>query len=93
MWTVVGPFDGGALGQTNFASAFFAISTNTFVYSKLEHKVLKAGKSYPLGRHRPDGHPLSINSKKVSKDFCDIVVGTYTLDNLVSVSWICHHST
>jgi hypothetical protein len=45
-----------------------------------ETKLLKTNKSYALGRK---DRPLVIASKKISHDHCDIVVGDYTVDDVV----------
>ena len=53
-----------------------------------ESKLLKTNKSYTLGRK---DQPLVIASKKISKDHCDIVVGDYTIDDVVR--WLSTYFT
>ena len=60
----------------------FYIYCPSYLYSmpKSETKLLKTDRSYTLGRKE---QPLVIASKKISKDHCDIVVGDYTVDDVV----------
>ena len=55
-----------------------------------ESKLLKTNKSYTLGRK---DQPLVIASKKISKDHCDIVVGDYTVDDVVRWLSTCFTSS
>jgi hypothetical protein len=84
MWLLTGPFDGKSGQDTSFQSVYIQVLhlCPNYVHSRpmSESKLLKTNKSYTLGRK---DQPLVIASKKISKDHCDIVVGDYTVDDVV----------
>ena len=65
-----------------FKVCTFYIFVRIIFHSSLmsESKLLKTNRTYTLGRKE---QPLVIASKKISKDHCDIVVGDYTVDDVV----------
>ena len=82
MWLLTGPFDGNFGQDTSFQSVYILHFCSNYPHSRSmsESKLLKTNKSYTLGRK---DRPLVIASKKISKDHCDIVVGDYTVDDVV----------
>lgn len=82
MWLLTGPFDGKFGQDTSFQSMYILYLCPNHLHLRpvLESKLLKTNKSYTLGRK---DNPLVIASKKLSKDHCDIVVGEYTVDDVV----------
>ena len=82
MWLLIGPFDGEIGRETSFQSkSLVHFVQNIFISDPTsETKLLKTNKSYALGRK---DRPLVVASKKISHDHCDIVVGDYTVDDVV----------
>ncbi|THH18656.1 hypothetical protein EW146_g2373 [Bondarzewia mesenterica] len=70
MWTISGPFDVEITGISQVSSS-----------RPQEAKLLKSGKKYLLGRKDCD---LVVNSKKVSRDHGQIIVGGYTIDDVAN---------
>ncbi|RDB24208.1 Nibrin [Hypsizygus marmoreus] len=62
MWTLTGPFDGEAAGEVSSQKA----------------KLLKTGKTYPLGRKEC---PLIIANKKISSHHCEFVVKPFSVED------------
>jgi len=82
MWLLIGPFDGEVGRETSFQSLYILHRCPKYPHSRpmSETKLLKTNKSYALGRK---DRPLVIASKKISHDHCDIVVGDYTIEDVV----------
>lgn len=81
MWLLIGPFDGEVGRETTFQSVYLLHHPKYSHFKPTsETKLLKTNKSYALGRK---DRPLVIASKKISHDHCDIVVGDYTVDDVV----------
>jgi hypothetical protein len=90
MWLLTGPFDGKFGQDTSFQSVYVLHLCPNYLHSRpmSESKLLRTNKSYTLGRK---DQPLVIASKKISKDHCDIIVGDYTVDDVVR--WLSTYFT
>jgi hypothetical protein len=82
MWIVEGPFDGDGTVPAEFKSALLdPTCTKTSLIELTEAKLLKPGTSYQVGRSADSA--LRINHKKVSKDHCKLVVGEFSVSDVV----------
>lgn len=84
MWVLSAPFDASEVGKVDFESTstvHFASTARCPLTLHVGQKLLKPGSSYVLGRK---GHPLIINHNRVSRDHCEFIVGSHTLDDVVS---------